>query len=55
MFGELWKLEPLAEERKRKWQREMDWLLSPTKHMIEFVPAKQSGSNGQRLEVTMTF
>nr|XP_016493191.1 PREDICTED: rop guanine nucleotide exchange factor 14-like [Nicotiana tabacum] len=51
VFGELWKLEPLAEERKRKWQREMDWLLSPTKHMIEFVPAKQSGSNGQRLEI----
>ncbi|XP_060173672.1 rop guanine nucleotide exchange factor 14-like isoform X3 [Lycium barbarum] len=50
VFGELWKLEPLAEERKRKWRREMDWLLSPTNHMIELVPARQRGSNGQRLE-----
>ncbi|OIT03773.1 PREDICTED: rop guanine nucleotide exchange factor 14 [Nicotiana attenuata] len=51
VFGELWKLEPLAEDRKRKWRREMDWLLSPTNHMIELVPAKQNGSNGQKLEI----
>ncbi|MCD7468582.1 60S ribosomal protein L7 [Datura stramonium] len=51
VFGELWKLEPLAVERKRKWRTEMDWLLSPTNHMIELVPARQSGSNGQRLEI----
>ncbi|XP_055812446.1 rop guanine nucleotide exchange factor 14-like isoform X2 [Solanum dulcamara] len=51
VFGELWKLEPLAEERKRKWRTEMDWLLSPTNHMIELVPARQSGSNGQRFEI----
>ncbi|KAM3283724.1 hypothetical protein P3S67_022522 [Capsicum chacoense] len=29
----------------------MDWLLSPTTHMIELVPSKQSGSKGQRLEI----
>lgn len=51
MLGELWKLEPLAEERKIKWRTEMDLLLSPTNHMIELVPARQSGSNGQGLEV----
>ncbi|CAN4105199.1 unnamed protein product [Withania somnifera] len=51
VFGELWKLEPLAEEQKRKWRTEMDWLLSPTNYMIELVPSKQSGSNGQRLEI----
>ncbi|KAL4565194.1 hypothetical protein LXL04_029279 [Taraxacum kok-saghyz] len=34
VFGELWKLEPLDEEKKNKWKREMDWLLSPTNHMI---------------------
>ncbi|KAK6772964.1 hypothetical protein RDI58_028202 [Solanum bulbocastanum] len=51
VFGELWKLEPLAEERKMKWRTEMDWLLSPTNHMIELVPARQSGSNGQSLEI----
>ncbi|XWS49417.1 hypothetical protein CRYUN_Cryun12cG0001800 [Craigia yunnanensis] len=51
VFGELWKLEPLAEERKNKWRREMDWLLSPTKYMVELVPAKQCGANGRTMEI----
>ncbi|XP_068635707.1 rop guanine nucleotide exchange factor 14-like isoform X2 [Aristolochia californica] len=51
VFGELWKLEPLPEDRKRKWHREMDWLLSPTNHMVELVPAKQDGANGRTLEI----
>ncbi|PRQ44820.1 putative PRONE domain-containing protein [Rosa chinensis] len=36
VFGELWKLEPLSEERKTKWQREMDW---------------KNGANGRTLEI----
>ncbi|KAE9596859.1 putative PRONE domain-containing protein [Lupinus albus] len=51
VFGELWKLEPLSEERKSKWRREMDWLLSPTNYMVELVPAKQSGANGGMFEI----
>ncbi|XP_051137181.1 rop guanine nucleotide exchange factor 14-like isoform X2 [Andrographis paniculata] len=51
VFGELWKLEPLQEERKRKWRKEMDWLLSPTNYMVELVPAKQNGTNGRTLEI----
>lgn len=51
VFGELWKLEPLSEERKVKWQREMDWLLSPANYMVELVPATQSGANGRTMEV----
>ncbi|KAK2661941.1 hypothetical protein Ddye_000515 [Dipteronia dyeriana] len=51
VFGELWKLEPLSEERKSKWQREIDWLLSPTNYMVELVPAKQNGANGRILEI----
>ncbi|XP_020573884.1 rop guanine nucleotide exchange factor 14 isoform X2 [Phalaenopsis equestris] len=50
VFGELWKLEPLPEERKNRWRREMDWLLSPTSYMVELVPAKQRGSSGKMLE-----
>ncbi|VVB02215.1 unnamed protein product [Arabis nemorensis] len=46
IFRELWKLEPLSEEQKHRWRREMDWLLSPTKYMIELVPSKQDGANG---------
>ncbi|OIW09596.1 hypothetical protein TanjilG_28195 [Lupinus angustifolius] len=54
VFGELWKLEPLSEERKSKWCREMEWLLSPTNYMVELVPAKQNGANGGIFEVIMT-
>ncbi|QHO06040.1 Autophagy-related protein 8A [Arachis hypogaea] len=50
VFGKLWKLEPLPEERKSKWQREMDWLLSPTNYMVELVPAKQNASIGEIFE-----
>ncbi|XP_076906216.1 rop guanine nucleotide exchange factor 14-like [Bidens hawaiensis] len=51
VFGELWKLEPLPEEKKNKWRREMEWLLSPTNYMIQLVPAKQRGSDGRTIEV----
>lgn len=51
IFGELWKLEPLSEEKKQKWRREMDWLLSPTNYMIELVPTKQTDANGRSIEV----
>ena len=48
-------MEPLAEEKKNKWGREMDWLLSPTNYMVELVPAKQSGANGGTMEVLFMF
>nr|XP_043629058.1 rop guanine nucleotide exchange factor 14 [Erigeron canadensis] len=51
VFGELWKLEPLPEEKKNKWRREMDWLLSPTNYMIQLIPAKQCNSDGRMLEI----
>ncbi|KAG7031638.1 Rop guanine nucleotide exchange factor 14 [Cucurbita argyrosperma subsp. argyrosperma] len=51
VFGELWKLEPLPEEKKSKWKREMDWLLSPTHYMVELVPAKQNGTSGRVMEI----
>ncbi|XP_038899002.1 rop guanine nucleotide exchange factor 14 isoform X2 [Benincasa hispida] len=51
VFGELWKLEPLPEERKSKWRREMDWLLSPTHYMVELVPTKQNGTSGRVMEI----
>lgn len=54
VFGELWRLEPLPEERKSKWRTEMDWLLTPTKYMVELVPSKRIGANGQTMEVLIT-
>ncbi|CAO2047828.1 unnamed protein product [Urochloa humidicola] len=51
VFGELWKLEPLCEEKKIRWRKEMDWLLSPTTYMVELVPTKQSGADGCTFEI----
>ncbi|XP_074283134.1 rop guanine nucleotide exchange factor 14-like [Silene latifolia] len=51
VYGELWKLEPLAEEGKAKWIKEMNWLVSPANYMVELVPAKQSGTNGCIFEI----
>ncbi|KAG8044612.1 hypothetical protein GUJ93_ZPchr0151g33450 [Zizania palustris] len=51
IFGELWKLEPLCEEKKIRWRKEMDWLLSPTTYMVELVPTKQNGADGCTFEI----
>ncbi|KAG8059726.1 hypothetical protein GUJ93_ZPchr0002g23075 [Zizania palustris] len=51
IFGELWKLEPLCEEKKIRWRKEMDWLLSPTTYMVELVPKKQNGADGCTFEI----
>ncbi|KAF8750202.1 hypothetical protein HU200_012456 [Digitaria exilis] len=51
VFGELWKLEPLCEEKKIRWRKEMDWLLSPTTYMVELVPTKQCGADGCTFEI----
>ncbi|GAB4857964.1 hypothetical protein Ancab_015869 [Ancistrocladus abbreviatus] len=51
VFGELWKLEPLPEEKKTKWRKEMDWFLSPANHMVQLVPAKQCDANGHSFEI----
>ncbi|KAL9258720.1 Rop guanine nucleotide exchange factor 14-like protein [Drosera capensis] len=51
VFGELWKLQPLPEEKKTKWRKEMDWLLSPANYMVELVPAQRKGSNGRTFEI----
>ncbi|KAM0027538.1 putative PRONE domain, aldehyde dehydrogenase domain, aldehyde/histidinol dehydrogenase [Helianthus debilis subsp. tardiflorus] len=51
IFRELWKLEPLSDEKKNKWRREMDWLLSPTNYMVQSVPANQCGPDGRTIEI----
>lgn len=37
-------------ERKTRWRREIDWLLSVTDHIVELVPSQQS-NNGVNMEV----
>nr|XP_016502661.1 PREDICTED: rop guanine nucleotide exchange factor 12-like [Nicotiana tabacum] len=53
-FGEQKRLEPMPAERKAKWRREIDWPLSVTDHIVEFVPSKQKSKDGTSMEVMVT-
>jgi hypothetical protein len=46
VFGELWKLEPLAPARKAMWTREMEWLLSVADSIVELTPSIQELPEG---------
>lgn len=54
VFGEQWRLEPMSTERKARWRREIDWLLSVTDHIVEFVPSQQKSKDGLDMEVTVS-
>ncbi|KVH96540.1 rop guanine nucleotide exchange factor 1-like isoform X1 [Cynara cardunculus var. scolymus] len=54
VFGELWRLEPLAPQKKAMWQREMDWLLSVSDSIVDFVPSIQQSPDGGTYEVMAT-
>lgn len=41
----------MAPETKIKWRKEIDWLLSVTDHIVEFVPSQQVGKDGANMEV----
>lgn len=51
VFGEQRKLEPMASERKTRWKKEIDWLLSVTDYIVEFVPSQQLSKDGKNMEV----
>eukprot|EP00249_Psilotum_nudum_P014655 c24941_g1_i3 orf=165-1976(+) len=53
VFGDLWRLEPLPQERKVRWRREMEWLLAVSDYIVEFVPSCQV-SDGSMMEVMIT-
>ncbi|KAI5072766.1 hypothetical protein GOP47_0012872 [Adiantum capillus-veneris] len=54
VFGELYRVEPLSQERKARWKREMGWLLSVCDHIVEFVPQSQALADGSVMEVMVT-
>ncbi|CAI9777926.1 unnamed protein product [Fraxinus pennsylvanica] len=54
VFGKLWKLEPLAPQRKLMWRREMDWLLCVSDSIVELIPSVQEFPGGRTFEVMMT-
>ncbi|GMY28149.1 rop guanine nucleotide exchange factor 1-like [Fagus crenata] len=54
VFGELWKLEPLAPQKKSKWCREMEWLLCVSDSIVELIPSVQEFPGGGTFEVMVT-
>lgn len=38
-------------ETKAKWRKEIDWLLSVTDYIVEFVASKQKSKDGTIMEV----
>ncbi|EPS70166.1 hypothetical protein M569_04593, partial [Genlisea aurea] len=50
IFGELKKLEPMGAETKVRWRKEIDWYLSVSDHIVQFVPSK----HGSNMEIMVT-
>ena len=41
----------MTADRKARWRKEIDWLLSVTDHIVEFVPSQQKSKDGTNMEV----
>ncbi|CAL9766670.1 unnamed protein product [Musa acuminata subsp. burmannicoides] len=54
VFGEQRRLEPMPEERKARWRKEVEWLLSVSDHIVEFVPSQQVSGDGKSMEIMIT-
>ncbi|PON61531.1 PRONE domain containing protein [Trema orientale] len=54
VFGELWRLEPLAQQKKEMWRREMELLLCVSDSIVELVPSKQQFPGGGTFEVMVS-
>ncbi|CAA7031694.1 unnamed protein product [Microthlaspi erraticum] len=54
IFGEQTKLQPMASDRRARWKKEIDWLLSVTDHIVEFVPSQQISKDGVCTEIMVT-
>ncbi|KAI9109549.1 hypothetical protein K1719_019603 [Acacia pycnantha] len=54
IFGEQRRLEPMPAERKARWRKEIDWLLSVTDYVVEMVPSQQKSKDGSSMEVMTT-
>ena len=53
VFSEQARLEPMSAETKARWRKEIDWLLSVTDHIVEFVPSQQKSKDGTNMELTI--
>ncbi|CAA7029901.1 unnamed protein product [Microthlaspi erraticum] len=44
----------MAAERRARWRREIDWLLSVTNYVVEFAPSQQKNKDGTEMEIMTT-
>ncbi|KAJ0591567.1 putative PRONE domain, Rop guanine nucleotide exchange factor [Helianthus annuus] len=51
VFGEQHKLAPMKEDSKKRWRKEVDWVLSVTNYISEFVPVQHTARDGSNMEV----
>lgn len=54
VFGEQRRLEPMSADRRARWEKEIDWILSVTDYIAEFVPLQQESKDGTSMEVMGT-
>ncbi|KAM0944417.1 putative PRONE domain, Rop guanine nucleotide exchange factor [Dioscorea sansibarensis] len=54
VFGEQRRLEPMSVERKTRWRKEIEWLLSVTDHIVELIPSQQTTKDGTNMEIMVT-
>ncbi|KAM1017091.1 hypothetical protein ACFX13_047424 [Malus domestica] len=54
VFGEQTRLEPMSADRKKRWRKEIDWLLCVSDYIVEFVPSQQKGKDGTNMEIMVT-
>ncbi|KAE8688573.1 Rop guanine nucleotide exchange factor 9 [Hibiscus syriacus] len=54
VFGEQSRLEPMTPDRKARWRKEIDWLLSVADHVVELVPCQQKSKDGTNMEIMVT-
>ncbi|KAK8482000.1 hypothetical protein V6N12_010266 [Hibiscus sabdariffa] len=54
VFGEQSRLEPMRAERRSRWRKEIDWLLSVSDYIVELVPSQQKNKDGSNMEIMTT-
>ncbi|KAI3805636.1 hypothetical protein L1987_28196 [Smallanthus sonchifolius] len=54
VFGEQHKLAPMKEDSRKRWRKEVDWVLSVTNHIVEFVPVQHTARDGSNMEIMVT-
>ncbi|XP_023769952.2 rho guanine nucleotide exchange factor 8 [Lactuca sativa] len=54
VFGKQNKLAPMPEDLKKRWRKEVNWLLSVTDNIVEFVPSQQQAKDGSNMEIMVT-